>query len=189
MIVDGLEKVRAGEKVTPVAVPAESRATRAVGQTPVAVPSPPATRPVEGPDQVRSRAARVSRFFVDRPIVAIVDLDPDGPAGAGGAGPALPISLYPNIAPPEILVQATYMGADALTLEKSVAAPIEQQMTGVNKMLYMYSTSAGSGGQMNLRVDFDVTHGPEHRPGAGPDARLPGRRPAARPGDSRWASA
>src|SRR5262245_31234144 len=72
----------------------------------------------------------------------------------------LPISLYPNIAPPEILVQATYTGADALTLEKSIAAPIEQQMTGVEKMLYMYSTSAGSGGQMNLRVDFDVTTDP-----------------------------
>src|SRR5262245_26261859 len=72
----------------------------------------------------------------------------------------LPISLYPNIAPPEILVQATYVGADALTLEKSVAAPIEQQMTGVAQMLYMYSTSASSGGQMNLRVDFDVTTNP-----------------------------
>src|SRR5499426_3240681 len=72
----------------------------------------------------------------------------------------LPISLYPNIAPPEILVQATYVGADALTLEKSVAAPIEQQMSGVNRMLYMYSTSASSGGQMNLRIDFDVTTEP-----------------------------
>src|SRR5262245_66436587 len=72
----------------------------------------------------------------------------------------LPISLYPNIAPPEILVQATYVGADAGTLEKSVAAPIEQQMTGVAKMLYMYSTSASSGGQTNLRVDFDVTTDP-----------------------------
>src|SRR5262247_3366155 len=72
----------------------------------------------------------------------------------------LPVSLYPNIAPPEILVQSTYVGADALTLEKSIAAPIEQQMSGVNRMLYMYSTSAGSGGQMNLRVDFDVTTDP-----------------------------
>src|SRR5262244_831209 len=72
----------------------------------------------------------------------------------------LPISLYPNIAPPEILVQGTYTGADALTLEKAVAAPIEQQMTGVAKMLYMYSTSASSGSQMNLRVDFDVTTNP-----------------------------
>src|SRR5574341_2159645 len=72
----------------------------------------------------------------------------------------LPVSLYPNIAPPEILVQATYVGADALTLEQSVAAPIEQQMSGVAKMLYMSSTSASSGGQMNLRIDFDVTTNP-----------------------------
>src|SRR5262249_18621253 len=72
----------------------------------------------------------------------------------------LPISLYPEIAPPEILVQATYVGADALTIEQSVATPIEAQMTGVDNMLYMYSTSATSGGQMNLRVVFDVTTDP-----------------------------
>src|SRR5262245_31830661 len=72
----------------------------------------------------------------------------------------LPVALYPNIAPPEILVQATYTGADALTIEKSVAAPIEQQMSGVDNMIYMYSTSANSGSQMNLRVDFDVTTNP-----------------------------
>src|SRR5262245_46491174 len=72
----------------------------------------------------------------------------------------LPIALYPNIAPPEILVQATYVGADALALEQAVAAPIEQQMTVVDKMLYMYSTSASTGGQMNLRVDFDIVTNP-----------------------------
>src|SRR5262245_253257 len=72
----------------------------------------------------------------------------------------LPISLYPEIAPPEILVEATYVGADALTIEQSVATPIEAQMTGVDNMLYMYSTSATSGGQMNLRVVFDVTTDP-----------------------------
>ncbi len=101
----------------------------------------------------------MSRFFVDRPIVAIVISILMVLLGLV-ALVQLPISLYPNIAPPEILVQSTYTGADALTLEKSIAAPIEQQMTGVNKMLYMYSTSAGSGGQMNLRVDFDVTTDP-----------------------------
>src|SRR5262245_33681263 len=72
----------------------------------------------------------------------------------------LPVSMYPNIAPPEILVQSTYVGADALTLEKSIAAPIEQQMSGVNGMLYMYSNSASGGGQMNLRIDFDVATDP-----------------------------
>jgi HAE1 family hydrophobic/amphiphilic exporter-1 len=101
----------------------------------------------------------VSRFFVDRPIVAMVISILMVLLGLV-ALVGLPVSLYPNIAPPEILVQATYVGADALTLEKSVAAPIEQQMTGVAKMLYMYSSSASSGGQMNLRVDFDVTTDP-----------------------------
>src|SRR5262245_3094633 len=72
----------------------------------------------------------------------------------------LPISLYPEIAPPEMLVQATYVGADALTIEQAVATPIEAQMTGVDNMLYMYSTSTTSGGQMNLRVVFDVTTDP-----------------------------
>src|SRR5215472_17178316 len=72
----------------------------------------------------------------------------------------LPVSLYPNMAPPEVLVQGTYVGADALTIEESVASPIEAQMTGVDNMLYMYSTSTTSGGQMNLRVVFDVTTDP-----------------------------
>src|SRR5205814_1729641 len=54
----------------------------------------------------------------------------------------------------------TYVGADALTIEEAVATPIEAQMTGVDNMLYMYSTSTTSGGQMNLRVVFDVTTDP-----------------------------
>jgi len=72
----------------------------------------------------------------------------------------LPIAQYPNIAPPEMLLTATYPGADALALEQSVATPIEQQMSGVDSMLYMYSISQTSGGQMQLRVDFDLTTDP-----------------------------
>src|SRR5215467_10803300 len=72
----------------------------------------------------------------------------------------LPVSLYPEIAPPEILVQATYAGADATTIEEAVSTPIEAQMTGVDNMLYMQSTSTTSGGQMNLRVVFDVATEP-----------------------------
>src|SRR5438094_3178757 len=68
----------------------------------------------------------------------------------------LPVALYPDIAPPEVLLQATYIGADAVTIQEAVATPIEAQMTGVDNMLYMYSTSATAGGQMNLRVVFDV---------------------------------
>src|SRR5262245_39257769 len=100
----------------------------------------------------------MAKFFIDRPIVAIVIAILMTMAGVV-AMVQLPVALYPNIAPPEILLQTTYVGADALTLEGAVAAPIEQQMTGVANMIYMYSTSA-SNGLMNLRVDFDVTTDP-----------------------------
>jgi HAE1 family hydrophobic/amphiphilic exporter-1 len=100
----------------------------------------------------------MAKFFIDRPIVAIVVSILMTLAGVV-AMVQLPVALYPNIAPPEILLQTTYVGADALTLEQAVAAPIEQQMTGVANMLYMYSTSA-SNGQMNLRVNFDLATDP-----------------------------
>jgi len=97
----------------------------------------------------------MARFFVDRPIVAMVISIVMVILGVVSLL-QLPIALFPNIAPPEILVQATYVGADALTVEESVAAPIEQKMSGVDDMIYMYSTNA-SNGQMNLRVDFEVS--------------------------------
>src|SRR5436853_1201477 len=67
----------------------------------------------------------------------------------------LPTAQFPNIAPPETQVKATYPGADAQTVEQSVATPIEQQMQGVDNMIYMTSVNDNSG-QMQLRVDFDV---------------------------------
>src|ERR1051325_6926188 len=100
----------------------------------------------------------MAKVFIDRPIVAIVIAVLMTMAGVVAMA-QLPTALYPNIAPPEILLQTTYVGADALTLEQSVAAPIEQQMTGVANMLYMYSTSA-SNGLMNLRVNFDLKTDP-----------------------------
>jgi len=71
----------------------------------------------------------------------------------------LPTAQFPNIVPPEVQVQATYVGADALTVEQSVATPIEQQMSGVDNMAYMYSVNANNGA-MSMRVDFDVTTDP-----------------------------
>jgi HAE1 family hydrophobic/amphiphilic exporter-1 len=103
----------------------------------------------------------MSKFFINRPIVAIVISILMVIVGVV-AMVQLPIAQYPNIAPPEILLTATYPGADALTLEQAVATPIEQQMSGVDKMLYMYSTSQTSGGQMQLRVDFDLTTDPSY---------------------------
>jgi len=101
----------------------------------------------------------MSKFFINRPIVAIVISILLTIVGLV-AMVQLPTALFPNIAPPEIQLQTTYVGADALTLEQSVAAPVEQQMTGVAKMIYMYSLSASSGGNMTLRVDFDLTTDP-----------------------------
>jgi HAE1 family hydrophobic/amphiphilic exporter-1 len=100
----------------------------------------------------------MSEFFIRRPIVAIVIAVLMTLIGAVCIL-GLPISQYPQIAPPEIQVQTHYTGADALTVEQSVAAPIEQQMSGVDNMNYMYSVNANSG-DMRMIVDFDVATDP-----------------------------
>jgi hydrophobic/amphiphilic exporter-1 (mainly G- bacteria), HAE1 family len=100
----------------------------------------------------------MSEFFVRRPIVAIVIAILMTLIG-GVCILALPIAQYPQIAPPEIQVQTHYTGADALTIEQSVAAPIEQQMSGVDNMNYMYSINSNSG-DIRLIVNFDVATDP-----------------------------
>ncbi len=77
----------------------------------------------------------MSKFFIHRPIVAMVISIVLVLAGALTIV-VLPIAQFPNIAPPEIQVLATYVGADAQTLEQAVATPIEQQMNGVDNMNY-----------------------------------------------------
>src|SRR5260370_66179 len=67
----------------------------------------------------------------------------------------LPISQFPQIVPPIIQIQTTYTGADSVTIEQSVATPLEQQMNGVDNMLYMQSVNA-SDGTMTLKVTFDI---------------------------------
>jgi len=96
----------------------------------------------------------VSRFFIDRPIVAIVISIITVIAGVVMIA-RLPIAQYPDIVPPIIQVQTTYTGADALTVEQAVATPIEQQMNGVQGMIYMRSIN-GSDGTLTLQVSFDV---------------------------------
>src|ERR1700676_194127 len=73
---------------------------------------------------------------------------------------ALPVAQFPNIVPPEVQVLATYVGADAKTIEQSVATPIEQQMSGVDNMNYMYSLNSTADGLMRLIVDYDVKTDP-----------------------------
>jgi HAE1 family hydrophobic/amphiphilic exporter-1 len=101
----------------------------------------------------------MSKFFIGRPIVSIV-IAILMVIGGVVCILSLPIAQFPNIVPPEILVKATYPGADAKTLEQSVVTPIEQQVNGVDNMNYMYSTSA-SNGSAQLTVDFDVKTKPD----------------------------
>jgi multidrug efflux pump len=96
----------------------------------------------------------MSPFFVRRPIVAMVIAILMVIVG-GVAMLGLPVSQYPDIVPPQIQVKTTYSGADAITVERSVATPIEQQMSGVKDMLYMESVNANDG-TLTLRVTFDV---------------------------------
>ena len=100
----------------------------------------------------------MSKFFINRPIVAIVISILMVMIGIV-AMMGLPTALFPNIVPPEIKVTATYPGADALTLEQSVATPIEQQMSGVDNLNYMYSTNANNG-VTTLITNFDLKTDP-----------------------------
>src|ERR1700675_707060 len=101
----------------------------------------------------------MSKFFINRPIVAMVIAIVTVIVGAVTIT-GLPVAQFPNIAPPEIQVLATYVGADAQTLEQSVATPIEQQMSGVDNMNYMYSLNATGNSTTSLIVDFDAKTDP-----------------------------
>ncbi|HTB89066.1 MAG TPA: multidrug efflux RND transporter permease subunit [Steroidobacteraceae bacterium] len=101
----------------------------------------------------------MSKFFIDRPIVAMVIAILTVIVGAITIL-GLPISQFPNIVPPETKLQATFVGADAETLAQSVATPIEEQMSGVDNMNYMYSVNATANGQTTMIVDFGVQTDP-----------------------------
>ena len=96
----------------------------------------------------------MSRFFINRPIVAMV-ISIITLIGGLLAMRGLPIAQYPQIVPPQIIVDTTFTGADAVTVEQSIATPIEQQMNGVDDMLYVQSTNANDG-TMELTVTFDI---------------------------------
>src|SRR6202158_2822955 len=101
----------------------------------------------------------MSKFFINRPIVAMVIAILMVIVGAVTIT-GLPVALFPNIVAPEVQVLATYVGADAQTIEQAVATPIEQQMSGVDNMNYMYSLNSAADGQMRLIVDYDVKTDP-----------------------------
>src|SRR5260370_5334380 len=101
----------------------------------------------------------MSKFFINRPIVAMVIAILTGIVGLV-AMLSLPVAQFPQIAPPEVQVSAIYVGADAQTIEHSVGTPIEQQMSGVDNMHYMYSLNATANGPTTMIVDFDVKTDP-----------------------------
>jgi hydrophobic/amphiphilic exporter-1 (mainly G- bacteria), HAE1 family len=101
----------------------------------------------------------MSNFFIRRPIVAMVIAILTVIVGAVTIV-TLPVAQFPNIVPPEVQILATYVGADAQTLEQSVATPIEQQVNGVDNMNYMYSLNATGNSQTTLITDFDVKTDP-----------------------------
>ena len=101
----------------------------------------------------------MSKFFINRPIVAIVIAILMVIIGIVSIA-TLPVAQFPAIAPPEVQIRANYVGADAQTIEQSVATPIEQQMSGVDNLNYMYSLNAAGNGQMTMIVDFDVKSDP-----------------------------
>ncbi|MFZ0334591.1 MAG: multidrug efflux RND transporter permease subunit [Candidatus Acidiferrales bacterium] len=101
----------------------------------------------------------MSKFFINRPIVAMVIAILTVIVGAISIL-RLPVAQFPNIVPPEAKIQATFVGADAQTLAQSVATPIEEQMSGVDNMNYMYSVNATANGQMTMIVDFGVQTDP-----------------------------
>jgi multidrug efflux pump len=101
----------------------------------------------------------ISRFFIDRPVFASVLSIVIVLAGLM-AMRALPIAQYPQIVPPEVVVTANYPGATAQTIAETVAAPLEQQINGVENMIYIRSTSTSSG-TLNLTVTFAIGTDPD----------------------------
>src|SRR3954451_24951312 len=96
----------------------------------------------------------MSRFFIERPIFAAVIAIIITLAGLI-ASQVLPVAQYPEIAPPTVTITASYPGASAETISKTVAAPIEEQLSGVENLIY-FSSTAASNGTLTITATFEV---------------------------------
>ena len=96
----------------------------------------------------------LSKFFIDRPIFSAVIAIIITLAGLV-ASQVLPIAQYPEVAPPTVTITATYTGASAETLAKTVAAPIEEQLSGIENLVY-FSSSSASNGTLTITCTFAV---------------------------------
>src|ERR1700760_2373708 len=101
----------------------------------------------------------LSRFFIDRPVCAWVIAIVIMLAGAIAAL-SLPIEQYPNIAPPAVVINAQYPGADAQSLQNSVTQVIEQQLTGLDNLLY-FSSSSNADGTVSITATFAAGTNPD----------------------------
>ena len=135
VIVDGLQRARVGAKVTP------KMAQAPAGDKPAGVAG-------------RCQAMNLGRLSINQPILAMVLSIVLLIVGAI-AYPTLPVSEYPQVVPPTVTVTTQYPGASAQTVSDTVAAPIEQEINGVEDMLYLYS-QATSNGQLTITVTFKL---------------------------------
>ena len=154
IVMEGVQRVKNGAAVTPQLPTPQPTARRPIPSRPIT--SRPARR---RPEAAGRETAMFSSIFVDRPRLAIVIAIVITLAGAL-ALQAIPLSQFPDIVPPQVQVTANYPGASAQVVEQAVAQPIEAQVVGVDKSIYMKSVS-GNDGSYTLTVSFALGTNPD----------------------------